>query len=162
LKRHKFIRPQKTTLRSHVGMHCFPIIVLILESIYCFSIDHGKLIRWQWARFVKTCSSRRCKKRLSTFSAIVSTNQTFSIYLTATPPKQLRLRILDKKIGMDWNSKLIIGVFYFTSHRIDVYKNGVYVPPTNASYSQNGMSSGVSSLGDNFFDKPSGMVYLCV
>ncbi len=74
-------------------------------------------------------------------------------------------------------SKLILGVFYFTSQRIDVYKNGVYVKPTNAYYNQAGsmiliepdqanfdsfMPGQASALGGNFFDRASGMVYLCV
>ena len=74
-------------------------------------------------------------------------------------------------------SKLILGVFYFSSQRIDVYKNGVYVKPTNADYNQAGsmiliepnkanfdsfMPGQASALGDNFFDRASGMAYLCV
>ena len=66
--------------------------------------------------------------RLSTFNAIVAPFKNYDIYLTATPPDTLRFRLLNS----DSSYKVRLSMYYFTSMRIDLYLNGVYVPPTNA------------------------------
>ena len=76
------------------------------------------------------CFGYTCMTRLSTFKAIVAPNYNYDIYLTSTPPDILRFRILNA----DSAYKIRFSMYYFTSMRIDVYKNGVYVPPTNAYY----------------------------
>ena len=76
------------------------------------------------------CAGFTCQKRVSTFMSIVSANKNFDIYLTSTPPQQLRFRIL----GADASFKIIASMYYTTSMRIDLYKNDVYIPPTNAEY----------------------------
>jgi hypothetical protein len=81
-------------------------------------IDHG------W------CFGYTCQKRISTFKAMVAPSKNYDIYLSSTPPKQLRFRILNS----DSSYKVRLSMYYFTSMRIDLYLNGVYVPPTNAEY----------------------------
>ena len=83
-------------------------------------LDHG------W------CFGYTCNKRISTFFAGVAPEKNYDIYLTSTPPYELRFRILNA----DENFKIRLSMFYCTSQRIDLYLNGVYVPSTN-SYLQN-------------------------
>ncbi|RMZ95260.1 fibrocystin-L, partial [Brachionus plicatilis] len=76
------------------------------------------------------CFGYTCLERLSTFMAIVSSNTNIDIYLTSLPPNQLRFRILNA----DADYKVRLSMHYFTSNRIDLYKNDRFVPPTNAHY----------------------------
>jgi hypothetical protein len=62
--------------------------------------------------------------------AIVAANRTFDIYLSSTPPNQLRFRILNTNSSF----KTRLSMYYSTSQRIDLYQNGVFVPPTNSYY----------------------------
>lgn len=52
------------------------------------------------------------------------------IFFTSLPPNQLRFRILNA----DENFKVRLSMHYFTSNRIDLYKNDRFVAPTNAYY----------------------------
>lgn len=61
---------------------------------------------------------------------IVAANKSYDIYLTSTAPNQLRFRILNA----DSSFKIKLSMHYFTSNRIDVYKNDSFVDPTNAEY----------------------------
>ncbi len=79
------------------------------------------------------CFGYTCMTRISTFLAVVSHEKNFDVYLTSTPPDKLRFRILNA----DMNFKVRLSMYYFTSMRIDLYLNGVYINPTNA-YSLNG------------------------
>lgn len=62
--------------------------------------------------------------------SIVSANRSFDIYLTATPPQHIRFRMLNAEP----NYKIRLSLHYFTSNRIDVYRNSTFVDPTNAVY----------------------------
>ena len=62
--------------------------------------------------------------------AIIAANVDTDIYLTSTAPNQLRFRILNA----DADFKIRLSMHYFTSNRIDLYKNDRFVPPTNAHY----------------------------
>ena len=68
--------------------------------------------------------------RISTFFPIVAPFKNYDIYLTSTPPNDLRFRILNS----DSSYKIRVSMYYFTCMRIDLYLNGVYIPPTNAYY----------------------------
>lgn len=68
--------------------------------------------------------------RISTFFSTVAPFKNYDIYLTSTPPNTLRFRILNS----DASYKLRLSMYYFTSMRIDLYLNGVYIPLTNAYY----------------------------
>ena len=65
--------------------------------------------------------------------AIVASNKNIDVYFTSTPPKQLRFRLLDA----DPSYKIRLSMHYFTSNRIDVYKNDTFIKPTNG-YDLNG------------------------
>lgn len=67
--------------------------------------------------------------------AIIASELNTDIYLTGTPPTQLRFRILNS----DPEYKIRLSMHYFTSNRIDLYKNDRFVPPTNADYSNGNM-----------------------
>lgn len=79
------------------------------------------------------CFGFTCQKRISTFTALVAANKSYDIYLTSTPPNQLRFRILNA----DASFKVRLSMHYFSSNRIDLYVNNSFVAPTNAYY-QNG------------------------
>ncbi|CAF0710276.1 unnamed protein product [Brachionus calyciflorus] len=76
------------------------------------------------------CFGYTCQKRVSSFMAIIAEGKSYDIYLTSTPPKQLRFRILNA----DLSFKTKISVYYSTSNRVDVYKNDRLVDATNSYY----------------------------
>ena len=78
------------------------------------------------------CFGRLCYKRLSTFFAAIAPNINYDIYLTYVPPTTTRFRILNA----DSNFKIRLSMFYYSSKRIDLYRNGVNIAPTNAYLSQ--------------------------
>lgn len=67
--------------------------------------------------------------------AIIAADKNFDIYLTSTPPDQLRFRVLNA----DSSFKARLSMHYFTPNRIDLYKNNEFVAPTNAYYSKGNM-----------------------
>ena len=81
------------------------------------------------------CFGYSCMTRISTFFAVVAPNKNYDIYLTSTPPNQLRFRILNA----DSSFKIRLSMYYFLSSRIDIYLNGVFKAPTNAYYINNNM-----------------------
>lgn len=62
--------------------------------------------------------------------SIIAANHSFDVYLTATPPTQLRFRVLNA----DASFKAVITMYYFTSQRIDLYMNDTFVNATNTQY----------------------------
>ena len=103
--------------------------------------------------------------------AIVAANKNYDIYLTSTPPNQLRFRILNA----DSSFKVRLSMYYFTSNRIDLYTNNIFTDPTNAYYSNGNMilkdpSSDLSSYmptyqnnsGTNLFIKSSRKIYFAM
>ena len=74
------------------------------------------------------CAPYSCKRRISTFMAMLAADKSYDIYLTGTPPNGLRFRILNA----DSTFKVRLSMYYYTSMRIDVYKSGTFVAPTNA------------------------------
>ena len=60
--------------------------------------------------------------------SIVLNRKNFNIFTTSTQPNQIRFRILNS----DSSFKIRISLHYFVSMRIDVYRNDVYIAPTNA------------------------------
>jgi len=106
--------------------------------------------------------------RISTFMAIVASSTSYKVYLSATPPTQLRFRLLNS----DSSFKIKLGVYYFTSQRIDLYKNDSFNNPSNAIYVNGAMqlqdpSSNISSYmptylnvsGTNLFLKTDQMMH---
>lgn len=98
-----------------------------------------------------------CAQQISTFTAIVQSRETYQIFFSYDPPKQLRFRL----INADSSIKCILAVYYYTLQQIDVYANGTYVPPTNRIMNstvlllrneQNNVTF-ASSTGANFFNR---------
>ena len=100
--------------------------------------------------------------------AIVASNTSYKIYLSANPPTQLRFRLLNS----DASFKIKLGVYYYTSQRIDLYTNDSFINASNAIYVNGAMqlvdpSSNVSSYmptysnvsGTNLFLKSDQMIY---
>ena len=81
------------------------------------------------------CFGYTCQKRISTFMAIVAANKNYDVVLTSTPPEKLRFRLLNS----DASFKIGLSMFYSTPQRIDLYKDDVFVAPTNAYYVNGGM-----------------------
>ena len=61
---------------------------------------------------------------------MIAANKSYDIHLTGNPPSQLRFRILNA----DSSFKAKISMYYFTSQRIDVYKDDLFQNATNALY----------------------------
>ena len=83
------------------------------------------------------CNGFTCQKRVSTFMSIIAANKSFDVYLTGNPPNQLRFRVL----YADPSFKAVLSMHYFTSMRIDVYKNDQYIAPTNARFTNGQMTT---------------------
>jgi hypothetical protein len=88
------------------------------------------------------CFGYPCMLRASTFFAIVAANKNFDVYLTSTPPFKLRFRILNANSSY----KIRMSMYYFTSNRIDVYKNNIFVKPTNGIYQNNKLILNVPNM----------------
>ncbi|CAF4366562.1 unnamed protein product [Rotaria socialis] len=73
------------------------------------------------------CNGYGCRRRISTFMAIVESGQTYQIYLTSTPPRSMRFRL----INVDSTIRCILALYYNSLQQIDVYANTAYVSPTN-------------------------------
>lgn len=71
-----------------------------------------------------------CQRRISTFMLIVAANKSYDIYTTSTQPNQFRFRILNS----DSSFKVRLSMHYFTSQRIDLYKNDQFINASNAVY----------------------------
>ena len=76
------------------------------------------------------CFGYTCQTRVSTFMSIVAHQHNFDVFLSSTAPQQLRFRILNANSSF----AIRLAMYYSTSMRVDLYKNGVLVPPTNAYY----------------------------
>ena len=77
------------------------------------------------------CFGYTCQKRISTFLALVAANKHYDVFLSSTPPDQIRFRI----INSDANFKIRLSLSYTTSNNINVYKNVNLIDPTNADRS---------------------------
>ena len=77
------------------------------------------------------CFGYSCQQRISTFLSIVASNQSFDVFLTSTPPKMLRFRIIQAKR----NFKIRLSMTYTTPNNINVYQGSILVQPTNADFS---------------------------
>ncbi|CAF3595884.1 unnamed protein product [Rotaria sordida] len=73
------------------------------------------------------CNGYSCRKRISTFMAIIQSEQTYDIYFSSTPPRQTRFRILNANSSI----KCILALYFYSLQQIDFYANTLYVPPTN-------------------------------
>ncbi|KAK4475484.1 hypothetical protein MN116_000801, partial [Schistosoma mekongi] len=118
------------------------------------------------------CSSYACLKRMSTYMAIVANQKNFIMYMTSTPPQEIRLRLPNAE--SDYAIRL--GIDYFTSGRLDVYVNGVYTKAKNAIINNLGQTVLQSPktpgefmpdvmtdpVGTNYFNESLQMLYLII
>ncbi|CAH8613574.1 unnamed protein product [Schistosoma intercalatum] len=118
------------------------------------------------------CSSYACLKRMSTFMSIVARQKNFVMYMTSTPPQELRLRL--PQADPDYAVRL--GIDYFTAGRLDVYVNGVYMKAKNAITNNLGqtvlqapktlnefMPNVITDpAGTNYFDDSAQMLYVII
>lgn len=103
------------------------------------------------------CNGYACRRRISTFMTIVKSGQTYKIYLTSTPPRRIRFRL----INADSTVKCILALYYNSLQQIDVYANTIYKSPTNRDPSsavlklldQPNNITFSSPPGSNYFDR---------
>ncbi|CAF4657274.1 unnamed protein product [Rotaria sp. Silwood1] len=103
-----------------------------------------------------TCNGYACRKRISTFMALIQSGQTYQIFFSSTPPKQTRFRLLNA----DSSIKCVLALHYLSTQQLDVYANTNYMPPTNRDLRAPGLMlldrpnnvSLSSPPGSNYFD----------
>jgi hypothetical protein len=106
------------------------------------------------------CSGNRCGQRLSLFTPLVTYGNFYDIYLSSTPPQQLRFRLLNA----DAAYQVTLAMFYSTSQRVDVYKDNSLVAPIDAVFDDNrhiilGVDDRQSTIGSNAFDRSLSQVF---
>uniref|UniRef100_A0A8C8ZFE9 Fibrocystin-L n=1 Tax=Prolemur simus TaxID=1328070 RepID=A0A8C8ZFE9_PROSS len=119
------------------------------------------------------CAGYTCQRRLSLFHSIVALNKSYEVYFTGTSPQNLRLMLLN----VDHNKAVVVGIFFSTLQRLDVYVNNSLVCPKttiwNAQqkycelnkrlYTEQFLPNLDSTvLGENYFDRTYQMLYLLV
>ncbi|XP_032616164.1 fibrocystin-L [Hylobates moloch] len=119
------------------------------------------------------CAGYTCQRRLSLFHSIVALNKSYEVYFTATSPQNLRLMLLN----VDHNKAVLVGIFFSTLQRLDVYVNNLLVCPkttiwnaqqkycelNNHLYKDQFLPNLDSTvLGENYFDRTYQMLYLLV
>ncbi|XP_012578380.1 PREDICTED: fibrocystin-L [Condylura cristata] len=119
------------------------------------------------------CSGYTCQKRLSLFHSIVALNKSYEVYFTGTSPQNLRLILLN----VDQSKAVLVGIFFPTLQRLDVYVNKVLVCPKNTiwnslqkyceltrhlSTEQFLPNLNSTLLGENYYDPTYQMLYLLV
>ena len=76
------------------------------------------------------CSGYTCQKRLSLFPAIVALNKSYEIYFTGTTPQDIKLHLLNTEA----DEGVLVGIWYASPMRLDVFIDGHYAEPLNAFY----------------------------
>jgi len=104
------------------------------------------------------CNGYTCQKRISTFMSLIESQHHYDIYLSSTPPNQIRFRIINSDATII-NS---LALYYNSLQEIDVYANGIYVSPVNRNPSypntlmlidQPNSLSFSSPVGSNYFNR---------
>ncbi|CAF3398838.1 unnamed protein product, partial [Rotaria sp. Silwood2] len=112
------------------------------------------------------CNGYSCRKRISTFMAIVQSGQTYQIYFSSTPPRHTRFRLLNA----DSTIKCVLAIHFDSLQQTDVYANTMYIPPTNRDLrapvlvllDQPNNVTLASSPGSNYFDRIYQMAYFAI
>uniref|UniRef100_A0A673UX60 Fibrocystin-L n=1 Tax=Suricata suricatta TaxID=37032 RepID=A0A673UX60_SURSU len=119
------------------------------------------------------CAGYTCQRRLSLFHSIVALNKSYEVYFTGTSPQNLRLMLLN----VDRKKAVVVGIFFPTRQRLDVYVNNTLVCPQNTVWNPQkkhcelkrhlyteqflpNLNSTV--LGENYFDRTYQMLYLLI
>ena len=117
------------------------------------------------------CFGYTCQKRISTFLSLVVSNHSYDIFLTSTPPNQLRFRLIQTNSAF----KIRLSMSYTTSNNINVYNGINLVNPKNADIStgnlilkdpQGNSNQYMPVIGDpvgtNYFDRTAKKVYFSI
>nr|XP_045000409.1 fibrocystin-L [Jaculus jaculus] len=119
------------------------------------------------------CAGYTCQRRLSLFHSIVALNESYEVYFTGTSPQNLRLMLLN----IDHDKAVLVGIFFSTLQRLDVYVNNSLVCPKNTAWNAQkkycevnrhlhteqffpALSSTIP--GENYFDRTYQMLHLVV
>jgi hypothetical protein len=73
------------------------------------------------------CNGYSCGTRISTFMALIESRHQYLIYLSSTQPNDIRFRIINSNTSI----VNILALQYDSLQQIDVYANGIYIPPIN-------------------------------
>ncbi|KAK2095397.1 Fibrocystin-L [Saguinus oedipus] len=105
--------------------------------------------------------------------SIVALNKSYEIYFTGTSPQNLRLMLLN----VDHNKAVLVGIFFSTLQRLDVYVNNTLVCPKNTIWNAQQKHCELNTLlykdqilpnldstvlGENYFDRTYQLLYLLV
>ena len=117
------------------------------------------------------CFGYTCQKRISTFLALVVSNHSYDVYLTATPPNKLRFRIIQSNNAF----KIRLSMSYTTSNNINVYRASNLMLPSNADNSTGTivlkdpqgntnqyMPTFSSPSGTNYMDRTAKKIYFSI
>ncbi|XP_036904303.1 fibrocystin-L isoform X2 [Sturnira hondurensis] len=119
------------------------------------------------------CAGYTCQRRLSLFHSIVALSKSYEIYFTGISPQNLRLMLLN----VDPDKAVLVGIFFSTLQRLDVYVNNALVCPKNTLWNSHQKHCEVNGhlyteqflpdlnstvLGENYFDRTYQMLYLLV
>ncbi|CAO2602354.1 Pkhd1l1 [Lemmus lemmus] len=117
------------------------------------------------------CAGYTCQRRLSLFHGIVALNKMYEVYFTGTSPQNLRLMLLN----VEHNKAVLVGIFFSTLQRLDVYVNNSLVCPKNTAWNAQKKlceldrhlnteqflpNLGSADPGENYFDRVYQMLYL--
>ncbi|KAL1767893.1 fibrocystin-L isoform X2 [Sigmodon hispidus] len=119
------------------------------------------------------CAGYTCQRRLSLFHGIVALSKMYEVYFTGTSPQNLRLMLLN----VEPNKAVLVGIFFSTLQRLDVYVNNSLVCPKNTAWNaqkklcelQRHLNTeqflpnlGSTIPGENYFDRTYQMLHLLV
>uniref|UniRef100_A0A8D0SJH6 Fibrocystin-L n=1 Tax=Sus scrofa TaxID=9823 RepID=A0A8D0SJH6_PIG len=119
------------------------------------------------------CAGYTCQRRLSLFHSIVALGKSYEVYFTGTSPQNLRLMLLN----VDHNKAVLVGIFFPTLQRLDVYVKNALVCPQNTVWNSQQKHCELNrhlntekflpnlnstALGENYFDRTYQMLYLLV
>ncbi|XP_021343370.1 fibrocystin-L-like [Mizuhopecten yessoensis] len=119
-----------------------------------------------------SCKHMACRKRLSTFMAIVAIGRQYLVHFSSTSPQELRLFLLNS----NEDEAVTLGIWYSQSNRRDVYTgddlvlaqnakivNGKYIvnPPSFVGEFVP-VSNSTDATGTNYFDRDLNILYVLV
>ncbi|XP_021354106.1 fibrocystin-L-like [Mizuhopecten yessoensis] len=116
------------------------------------------------------CSGYTCRKRVSTFMALVATGKEYLIHFTGTSPQHLRYFLIDANS----TQSIKLAVWYSQPNRRDVYVEGISVQAKNGrtvngayildppTYPEEFMPNVSDTSGQNYFDRDSGLLHFTI
>ncbi|XP_060084827.1 fibrocystin-L-like, partial [Ylistrum balloti] len=116
------------------------------------------------------CSGYTCRKRVSTFMAMVATEKEYLIHFTGTSPQHIRYFLLNS----DDTESIKLAVWYSQPNRRDLYVDGNLVAPKNGrtvngayildppTYPEEFMPNITDTSGQNYYDRDSGLLHFTI